>query len=146
MEPKGSLPCSREPATGLYPEPDVSSPLLPTLLFLRSSLILSSHVRLLLSCLFLSGFTYLYTYGHFLNFEETLQLYLVPIINLRMFTRSRNVNILSLDSYHKFYKERFITLSSGLGKSSQELGSLFKFFCCRRKEILEIAYLNQIVI
>jgi hypothetical protein len=31
MEPEGSLPCSQKPATGLYPEPDESSPQLPTL-------------------------------------------------------------------------------------------------------------------
>jgi hypothetical protein len=29
MEPEGSLPCSQAPATGLYPEPDASSPHLP---------------------------------------------------------------------------------------------------------------------
>jgi hypothetical protein len=31
MEPKGSLPRSQQPATGLYLEPDESNPHLPTL-------------------------------------------------------------------------------------------------------------------
>jgi hypothetical protein len=31
MEPKGSLSCSQQPATGPYPEPDVANPHLSTL-------------------------------------------------------------------------------------------------------------------
>jgi hypothetical protein len=53
MESKGSLPYSQDPTTGLYPEPDEVTPHTYTL-FLRSILILSSHVRLgLLKGLFL---------------------------------------------------------------------------------------------
>jgi len=29
MKPEGSEPCSKQPATGPYPEPDASSPHLP---------------------------------------------------------------------------------------------------------------------
>jgi hypothetical protein len=31
MEPDGPLPCSQQPATGPYPEPDASNPHIPTL-------------------------------------------------------------------------------------------------------------------
>jgi hypothetical protein len=33
MEPEGLLPCSQEPATGAYSEPDESSPYNPILFF-----------------------------------------------------------------------------------------------------------------
>jgi hypothetical protein len=33
MEPEVSLPCSQEPATGPYPEPDEANPRLLTLFF-----------------------------------------------------------------------------------------------------------------
>jgi hypothetical protein len=44
-EPEGSLPCSQEPSTGPHPQPDRSSSYhhIPSLL--RSSLILSTHLR-----------------------------------------------------------------------------------------------------
>jgi hypothetical protein len=43
-KPEGSLPCSQEPSTGLYAEPDWSSPYHP--FSLRSILILSTHLLL----------------------------------------------------------------------------------------------------
>jgi hypothetical protein len=57
MEREISLPCSQEPSTGLYPEPDRSSLYHPIIFLLSSILILSTHQRLdLPSGLFLSGF------------------------------------------------------------------------------------------
>jgi hypothetical protein len=54
MEPEGSLPCSQEPSTGPYPEPDRPSPILS---LQDHILILSTHLRLgLPSGLFRSGF------------------------------------------------------------------------------------------
>ena len=57
MEPEGSLPHSQEPAACSYPEPERSS-LFPHPTFIRSILILSTHLRLGLSSgLRLSDFT-----------------------------------------------------------------------------------------
>jgi hypothetical protein len=57
MEPEGLLPRSQEPSTGPYPEPDESSPYHPHPVFLRSILILFSHLHLgLPSALFPYGF------------------------------------------------------------------------------------------
>jgi hypothetical protein len=55
MEPEGSLPCSQEPSTVPYLEPDQSNLYHP--ISLRSILILSTHLRLgLHNGLFPSGF------------------------------------------------------------------------------------------
>jgi hypothetical protein len=57
MEHEGSIPCSQEPSTSPYHEPDQYSTYHPILSFLRSILILSTHLRLgLPSGLFASGF------------------------------------------------------------------------------------------
>jgi hypothetical protein len=56
MEPEGSLLCSQEPSTGLYPEPDQSIP--SHTISVRSILILSTHLCLgLPSALFPSKFS-----------------------------------------------------------------------------------------
>jgi hypothetical protein len=44
MEPEGSLPCSQQPATCPYPEPNESTS--PNPISVRSILMLSSHLRL----------------------------------------------------------------------------------------------------
>jgi hypothetical protein len=56
MESEGSLPCSQEPSTGPYTEPDID-PVHTTPSYLRSILILYAHLHLgLPSGLFPSGF------------------------------------------------------------------------------------------
>jgi len=45
MEPEGSLLCSQEPATGTYPEQDVSSPHPHNYFKIRSNIILPSTSR-----------------------------------------------------------------------------------------------------
>jgi hypothetical protein len=57
MEPVGSLPCSQEPSTGPYPEPDQFNPSQPLSLSLRPILYFQTHLILCLpSDLFPSGF------------------------------------------------------------------------------------------
>jgi hypothetical protein len=55
MEPGGSLPCSQEPATRPYPETDEYCPH-PHPVYIRSILILSSHICLCSEWIFSSGF------------------------------------------------------------------------------------------
>jgi len=49
MEPEGSVPCSLEPTTGPYPEPDESKSTNSHHISLRSIPVLYSHLRLCLS-------------------------------------------------------------------------------------------------
>jgi hypothetical protein len=53
MEPEGSLPCSQEPSTDLYPEPDQSSPYHPILSKIHFNII---HPCRLPNGIFPSGF------------------------------------------------------------------------------------------
>ena len=70
MEPEGSLPQSQVPATCPYPEPTRFNPYPPHPTYLRSILILSSHLRLgkkkfieqKMSLLFLNRAIFIYFY------------------------------------------------------------------------------------
>jgi hypothetical protein len=67
MEPQCSLPCSQEPVTGPYPEPDESSSQHSILFLYKFVFLLPSHLCLgLPSGLFLSGFPIkiLYAFSH----------------------------------------------------------------------------------
>jgi len=75
LELEGSLPCSQEPATGPYSEPDESNSVQNFLLYFSEiHIILSSHLHLgLPSGLFPSGFpTKIYTNVQQSLFQETI--------------------------------------------------------------------------
>jgi hypothetical protein len=54
MEPEGSLPCSQEPSTSPYPEPDRSNPYHPILTSLYASKIEHEKHLIHLSYLFIT--------------------------------------------------------------------------------------------
>jgi hypothetical protein len=62
MEAEGSLPCSQEPASGLYRESDESSQHPPGLFFLRYILMLSFQLPLGLLVVWLSYQKRVFTY------------------------------------------------------------------------------------
>jgi hypothetical protein len=66
MEPEGSLPCSQEPFTGPYPGSNQSSPLQTYPIYLRSILILSTHLRRgLFPCGFPTNILYVFLFSPF---------------------------------------------------------------------------------
>jgi hypothetical protein len=87
MEAEGSLPPLQEPSTVPYPEPYQSSSYHPILSFLRSTLILSTHLRLgLPSGPFPSGFhtniLYTFLFSPFVLHANLMLLDLVILIIL----------------------------------------------------------------
>jgi hypothetical protein len=94
MEPEGSLPCSQEPSTGPYPEPDQSSPYNPILSLVRPILILSTRLGLGLprglfpysfptKILYAFPFFYRFSENRVCMFEHILGLYVSYTLSLQ---------------------------------------------------------------
>jgi hypothetical protein len=101
MEPEASLPCSQEPSTRPYPEPDQSSPSHP--ISLRYILILSPHLHLgLASGLFPSGFPTKILYAFVLHaLPIPAHLILLDLIILITLDEQYKLLTASLNKVHK---------------------------------------------
>jgi hypothetical protein len=127
MEPEGSLQCLQVPITGPYPDPDASSPHLPTI-FSKSILILSSRLLLdLPSDLFPSGYTI-----------KTIYAFLISLTRATCHAHLVSLDLIILIIFGLAYaylrehrRECSVTLSTSRTTRKSEDGVHFRHVCLR---------------